>query len=340
MTAAISAGVIPAVLIGGCIALALKLKNVKSGLSRPLPSSSPSLPIESTLSASSPSPSPIPIAPSSLSASTVPTVKRIYNKMFPMAPSLGGSLLDHPSERYIFADLKSNVFDSHWLDRAPDKINLVNQDRFKVNDWLHESRYSKIPLKLDNATLKRQAATKEKVAYFFADYMDACDYDEDTDTLNARPKDKKEDNKQSLRALLSPYHIRNPSIVAAGNEGVKAIPVPLLPANSSNSDKDLDKMKKILNLQLPAIYDLIKNNYTFVVLGQQNRHETTDEGFPLHHGLGISDGVKSEDWFRVVHQFLFEVSYKSNVKQWEDEKMTTSSSRVFAIAQDEVARQS
>eukprot|EP00920_Eleutheroschizon_duboscqi_P038268 GHVT01091594.1.p1 GENE.GHVT01091594.1~~GHVT01091594.1.p1 ORF type:complete len:404 (+),score=55.59 GHVT01091594.1:457-1668(+) len=323
--AAISAVMIPAALIGGCIALGLKFGGVKSGSCRPLPSSPAPLSIDSTPSA--PSPSPMSSAPCSLPAFTEPIENRYYNKMFPVAPSVWGSLMHHPSELELFAHLKANVCDSHWSDRAPDKINLVHQDRFKVLDWLHHSCFSDIPLKLDNATLKRQAAKKEKVAYFFADYMDACDYDEDTDTLNARPKDKKEDDKQSLRALLSPYHIRNPSIVAAGNQGVKAIPIPLLPANSFRHGKNLEKMKKILNLQLPVIYELIENNYTFVVLGQQDRHETTNQGFPLHHGLGISDRVKSEDWFRVVHQFLFEVSYKTNIKTWQDDKKKRASSK-------------
>eukprot|EP00920_Eleutheroschizon_duboscqi_P025125 GHVT01062029.1.p1 GENE.GHVT01062029.1~~GHVT01062029.1.p1 ORF type:complete len:334 (+),score=44.17 GHVT01062029.1:705-1706(+) len=250
----------------------------------------------------SPSPS------SSFSLSPLPIVKPLPRYIASEAPSLPSQGIVDPSESPLFADEKIHITRTNWLERDPEAMNLVNHDYFVLS-----------PAKIDSEVLKTQVANKERVAYCYIDLMDRSDYDQDTNLFNPRPKDLEDPDKKTLRGVLSPYHIRNPSIVAAGSQGPKAIPIPLLPKNSPDPLKDLEKMKRMLNAQLPYIRHLINKNYKFVVVGQKKNQKTTQNGFPLHHGLGVKHGVQIEEWYKVIHQFLFEISSGTAEKQYEDD---------------------
>eukprot|EP00920_Eleutheroschizon_duboscqi_P025126 GHVT01062030.1.p1 GENE.GHVT01062030.1~~GHVT01062030.1.p1 ORF type:complete len:359 (+),score=41.02 GHVT01062030.1:191-1267(+) len=340
-------------LVGCSVAVGLMLSQPKSAPppsapigSTPPPPSAPiestpaplSSPIGSTLPApSAPVPSPLPIGssrPPSPPLSPYPTLSphdpaddssraRAYLLPSPL-PAV------KPSPRYIvekapimkpldpiilriadpdsspeFAALNGAIRSYNWLERDPEAINLVDHPRFTLSSD-----------RIDSEMLQEQVKGKKKIAYFFVDLMGRSDYDENTDTFIPRSKDLDDADKDTLRGVLSPYHIRNPSIAAEKYVGPKAIPIPLLPKDAPNPLAELDTIKKILNRQLPTIANLLDEGYKFVVVGQQEKHKTTQKGFPLHHGLGVSHAVEHEEWFKLMHQFLFEVSYKSGITSY------------------------
>eukprot|EP00920_Eleutheroschizon_duboscqi_P032191 GHVT01077724.1.p1 GENE.GHVT01077724.1~~GHVT01077724.1.p1 ORF type:complete len:377 (+),score=45.97 GHVT01077724.1:722-1852(+) len=297
-------------LIGGGIAFGFIVKALKSadstapasGASTAAPPSAPSSP--ASLSSSSPALATEAAAPKAFGSGPLNT----YIQAKPPTMNSNHSHVD-PRQCHLFAHPGSDQISRHWLERDAEELNLVSHPSFVLTN-----------AKITEQMLRNQSAKNEKVAYMFIDWMPNCDYNKETDKLVPRTTDRFDDHKDSLRGLLCPFHISNVSNVRKGDVGPKAIPIPLLHQDAQTPLVGLAEMKRILELERPIMERLISNGYKIVVVGPQPNHATSPGGFPMHHGLGTAHRVRPEPWIQVIHKFLFELSLKTAIRDFEARK--------------------